>query len=42
LPAALSRGGLRAATDVLASHSSLPVSVTVTAERLPAALQATA
>jgi signal transduction histidine kinase len=42
LPAALRRGGLRAAIDVLVSDASLPVSVTVTAERLPPALEATA
>jgi signal transduction histidine kinase len=42
LPAALSRGGLRAGIDALVSRVRLPVSVEVTAERLPAALEATA
>jgi signal transduction histidine kinase len=42
LPAALSRGGLRAGIDVLVSRVRLPVSVEITAERLPAALEATA
>ncbi|MCW3013287.1 MAG: putative two-component histidine kinase [Solirubrobacterales bacterium] len=42
LPVALSRGGLRAGIDALASRVHLPVSVEVTAERLPAALEATA
>ena len=42
LPAALSRGGLRAGIDALVARVHLPVSVDVTAERLPAALEATA
>jgi signal transduction histidine kinase len=42
LPGALSRGGLRAGIDSLVSRVRLPVSVDVTAERLPAALEATA
>jgi signal transduction histidine kinase len=42
LPAALSGGGLRAALAALADRVPLPVSVEVTAERLPAALEATA
>jgi signal transduction histidine kinase len=42
LPAALSRGGLRAGIDALVSRVRLPVSVAVTSERLPAALEATA
>jgi signal transduction histidine kinase len=42
LPAALTHGGLRAGIDTLVSRVHLPVSVEVTAERLPAALEATA
>jgi signal transduction histidine kinase len=42
LPSALSHGGLRAGIDALVSRVRLPVSVDVTAERLPAALEATA
>jgi signal transduction histidine kinase len=42
LPATLSRGGLRAAVEALVAHVRLPVSVAVTAERLPAPLEATA
>jgi signal transduction histidine kinase len=42
LPAALSHGGLRAGIDALVSRVRLPVSVEVTAGRLPAALEATA
>jgi signal transduction histidine kinase len=42
LPAALSRGGLRAGVDQLVSRARLPVSADVTAERLPPALEATA
>jgi signal transduction histidine kinase len=42
LPAALSRGGLRAGVEGLVSRARLPVSVDVTAERLPPALEATA
>jgi signal transduction histidine kinase len=41
-PAALSRGGLRSGIEALASRISLPVSVDVTPERLPSALEATA
>src|SRR5205807_8940790 len=42
LPAALTRGGLRAGIDALLSRVSLPVSADVTAERLPASVEATA
>jgi signal transduction histidine kinase len=42
LPAALSRGGLRGGIDALVSRAHLPVSVAVTAERLPPVLEATA
>ncbi|MHB8690248.1 MAG: GAF domain-containing sensor histidine kinase [Solirubrobacteraceae bacterium] len=42
LPAALSRGGLRAGVDALVSRVSLPVSVDVSAERFPGGLEATA
>jgi signal transduction histidine kinase len=42
LPAALSRGGLRAGVEQLVAHVGVPVSVDVTAERLPPALEATA
>jgi signal transduction histidine kinase len=42
LPAALSRGGLSAGIEALVSRVDLPVAVEVTAERLPAALEATA
>jgi signal transduction histidine kinase len=42
LPAALRHGGLRGGTDTLISRLRLPVSVDVTAERLPPALEATA
>jgi signal transduction histidine kinase len=42
LPGALTRGGLRAGIDALVSRVRLPVSVDVTAERLPATLEATA
>jgi signal transduction histidine kinase len=42
LPAALSRGGLRAGVSALLSRASLPVSVDISAERLPAGLEATA
>jgi signal transduction histidine kinase len=42
MPSSLSRGGLREAIDVLVSHVRQPVSVDVTAERLPAALEANA
>ncbi|HEX3804317.1 MAG TPA: GAF domain-containing protein [Solirubrobacteraceae bacterium] len=42
LPAALTRGGLRAGVEALLSRVSLPVSVDVTAERLPTSVEATA
>ncbi|HEY0343013.1 MAG TPA: GAF domain-containing protein [Solirubrobacteraceae bacterium] len=42
LPGALTRGGLRAGIHALVSRVRLPVSVEVTADRLPAALEATA
>ena len=42
LPAALSRGGLRAGVETLVSRLRLPVSVDVTTERFPPALEATA
>jgi signal transduction histidine kinase len=42
LPAALSRGGLRAGVDALVSRLPIPVSVDVTGERLPPVLEATA
>jgi GAF domain-containing protein len=42
LPAALTRGGLCAGVEVLVSRFSLPVSVDVTVERLPAGVEATA
>jgi signal transduction histidine kinase len=42
LPAALARGGLRAGVEGLVSRFSLPVSVDVSVERLPAAVEATA
>jgi signal transduction histidine kinase len=42
LPAALSHGGLRDGIEAMVSRVRLPVSVDVTAERLPAALEATA
>jgi signal transduction histidine kinase len=42
LPGALSHGGLRGGIDVLVARVHLPVSVEVTAERLPEALEATA
>jgi signal transduction histidine kinase len=42
LPAALSRGGLRAGVEALVSRVRLPVSLELTADRLPAALEATA
>jgi GAF domain-containing protein len=42
LPAALTRGGLRAGVDGLLSRVSLPVSADVAAERLPAGVEATA
>jgi signal transduction histidine kinase len=42
LPAALTRGGLRAGVDALVSRISLPVSVDISVERLPDGLEATA
>jgi signal transduction histidine kinase len=42
LPAVLTRGGLRAGVDALASRLPLPVSVDVRKERLPRSLEATA
>jgi len=42
LPAALTRGGLRAGVEALVSRVSLPVSVDVSVERLPAGVEATA
>ena len=42
LPAALTRGGLRAGVEALVSRVSLPVSVDVRVERLPAGVEATA
>jgi signal transduction histidine kinase len=42
LPAALNHGGLRAGISALLSRARLPVSVEITAERLPPALEATA
>jgi signal transduction histidine kinase len=42
LPAALTRGGLSAGVEALVSRFSLPVSMDMTAERLPAGVEATA
>lgn len=42
LPVALRRGGLQAGVETLVSRVSLPVSVDVAVERLPAAVEATA
>jgi signal transduction histidine kinase len=42
LPSALTRGGLRCGIDSLVSRTRFPVTVEVTSERLPAALEATA
>jgi signal transduction histidine kinase len=42
LPAVLTRGGLRAGVEALASRAPLPVSVAVTEERLPPSVEATA
>jgi len=42
LPSALTHGGLRAGIDVLVSRVRMPLSVEVTDERLPAALEAAA
>ncbi len=42
LPAALTRGGLRAGVDALASRMPVPIEIDVTVGRLPAAVEATA
>jgi GAF domain-containing protein len=42
LPAALTRGGLRAGVDAIVSRTSLPVRVDVSVGRLPAGVEATA
>jgi signal transduction histidine kinase len=42
LPAALTRGGLRAGIETLVSRTRLPLSLDVTGERFPPALEATA
>jgi signal transduction histidine kinase len=42
LPAALTRGGLRAGVDALVARTSVPVSTDVSVGRLPAGLEATA
>jgi signal transduction histidine kinase len=42
LPAALIRGGLRAGVEALVSRVSLPVTLDISAERLPAGVEATA
>jgi PAS domain S-box-containing protein len=42
LPGVLTRGGLRAGVDALASRTPVPVEVAVCADRLPAAVEATA
>jgi signal transduction histidine kinase len=42
LPAALTRGGLRAGVEALAARVSLPVSVDVSVDRLPPGVEATA
>jgi signal transduction histidine kinase len=42
LPSVLTRGGLRAGVDALVSRISLPVTVDLPAERLPAGIEATA
>jgi signal transduction histidine kinase len=42
LPAALTRGGLRAGVDALVTRFSIPVSVDVLAERLPPGIEASA
>ncbi|WP_081685963.1 GAF domain-containing protein [Candidatus Solirubrobacter pratensis] len=42
MPAALTRGGLRAAVESLVAHVNLPVGVEVTANRLPAGVETTA
>jgi signal transduction histidine kinase len=42
LPGALTRGGLRAGVDALASRMPLPIEIDVSVGRLPAAVEATA
>jgi signal transduction histidine kinase len=42
LPAVLTGGGLRAAVDAMASRTPVPVKVTVSVDRLPAPVEATA
>jgi signal transduction histidine kinase len=42
LPAVLTRGGLRAGVEVLATRMPLPVEIAVSVDRLPAAVEATA
>jgi signal transduction histidine kinase len=42
LPAALSRGGLRAGVEALVGHINLPVSIDVPSQRLPTTLETTA
>jgi signal transduction histidine kinase len=42
LPAVLTRGGLRAGVETLAARMPVPVEVTVSVDRLPAAVEATA
>ena len=42
LPSILTRGGLRAGLDALAARMALPVEVSVSTDRLPAAIEATA
>jgi signal transduction histidine kinase len=42
LPAALTRGGLRAGVDAVVSRAPLPVNVEVSVDRLPAGMEATA
>ena len=42
LPSVLTRGGLRAAVDALASRMPVPVQVAIPADRLPAPIEATA
>jgi signal transduction histidine kinase len=42
LPAVLTRGGLRSGVDALTSRMSVPVETAVSADRLPAAVEATA
>jgi len=42
LPAALTRGGLRAGVHALASRMPVPIEIDVSVERLPAAVEATA